>query len=292
MPRSLAAPSGRSIGTSLGILAVATFALAGCQVSDGEQHTDPQAFTWTGDIKAPGTMNIRNLNGAIEVRPSTDAQVHITAATTWRRGDPKKDVQYNVVTEGNDITVCAIWGRGTCSANDYKSKANFRLFGSKGDVSVKFTVLVPTGVKVNAITINGSVDALATAPVFAHTTNGGVKVGTAVGPVDAETVNGSVDARMTTLGEGGAARAVTVNGSASLYIPDNAAGSVELSNVNGSLGSDFALAGSSKHEMNGTLGAGGRSIEVKTVNGSAYLRRINADGTVGAPTGAATVPKP
>lgn len=260
---------------------LSTVALAACSVDIGDTQTDPNAFSWSGPMKAPGTINIRDLNGSIDVRPSTDDNVHITASTS-SRGDAKKVVEFQVVPSGNDVTVCAIWGRGTCSATEYKNKTSSGLFGSSS-VNVKFTLLVPTGVKVNAATVNGAVDVLATAPVYARSTNGSLKIGTAIGPVDAETVNGSVDARMTTIGGDGALRAVTVNGSANLFVPDNVSGTVSIRNANGTAGADFALTTSSKHALDGVLGAGGREIAVKSVNGSAFLRRLNADGTVGAP---------
>jgi hypothetical protein len=268
------------VPASLALLALT--GVSACNVGDGTPQENANAWTWTGELKAPGTINIRNLNGSIEVRPSTDNAVHITAATRWRTGNPEKDVSFQAIREGTDVTVCAIWGRGSCSAERVKSKTSFNLFGNKNDVNVKFTVMVPTGVKVNALTVNGSVDALSTAPVIARTANGSIKVGTSVGPVDAETVNGDVDARMTTINGEGIIRAATVNGTATLFVPGDVAGRVEISNMNGSVGTDFALGGDeSKHNISGVLGAGGREIKVATVNGNAYLRRLNADGTPG-----------
>jgi DUF4097 and DUF4098 domain-containing protein YvlB len=160
---------------------------------------------------------------------------------------------------------------------------------------VKFTVYVPTGVKVDAYTMNGGVSVLATAPVKAHTTNGNVKVGTAVGPVESSSVNGSVDARMTTLSGDGPVKVGTVNGTASAYLPTDFTGAVHVSTANGSVGSDFAVTASgsqSRNEVDGTIGSGGRRVEVESVNGGAWLRRLNADGTVAGAGSSKVMEKP
>jgi hypothetical protein len=269
------------------LLVLGALAAAGCW--HGPQHVDHNAWAWNGALAAPGELHLRNLNGAIEVKPATDGNVSVTAETRWRRGDPKRDINFVVASSGNDVTVCAVWGRGTCTATSYRTRANsffgalFR--GGATDATVKFTVYVPTGVRVDASTMNGGVTVLSTAPVRAHTTNGNIKVGTAVGPVEASTVNGNVDARMTTLGGDGPVKVGTVNGSASAYLPANFEGAVHVATMNGRTDSDFAVTvegGKSRDAIDGTIGAGGRKVDVQSVNGSASLRRLNADGTVAA----------
>ncbi len=103
--------------------------------------------------------------------------------------------------------------------------------------------------------------------------------------MNAESVNGSVDIRMTTIGDTGAVRAVTKNGSAVAYVPEITDGSIEASTLNGRIGSDFGgLAPSNsraQRRFGTTIGAGARTYRVETLNGSAWLRLINADGTVG-----------
>jgi DUF4097 and DUF4098 domain-containing protein YvlB len=150
---------------------------------------------------------------------------------------------------------------------------------------VAFTVYVPTGVKVDAFTMNGSIGVAATAPVKARTINGTIKVATSVGPVDAETVNGDVDVRMTTLGADGPVRARSVNGSVAAYVPQKFDASVEVGSVLGSVSSDFAgaIAKDGDKTFTATLGNGGRKVDVGTVTGSAALHKLKADGTVAAP---------
>jgi hypothetical protein len=274
---------------AFGLLAAAVLSSWGCiNISSGAEQVDPAAFTWNAPVSAPSTVFVRNTNGPVEVQPATDGNVRVTAAVRWRRGDPKRDVKFEAVNGPNGPTICALWDGGTCTASGYHSSGNGlpgRLFGHGTDASVTFTVFVPTGVKVDIVTVNGSIGVAATAPVRARSVNGTIKVATAVGPVDAETVNGNVDVRMTTLGADGPVRARSVNGSASAYLPEKVDGAVELSSVLGGITSDFA-GGSftdDNKKFSATLGSGGREVNVGTVTGSAALHRLKADGTVSAP---------
>jgi hypothetical protein len=272
-----------------GLLTAAALSSWGCiNVSSGAEKVDPAAFTWNAPVSAPSTVFVRNTNGPVEVQPATGGNVSVTAAVRWRRGDPKRDIKFETVNGPNGPTICALWDGGTCSSSSYHSSGSGlpgRLFGHGTDASVTFTVFVPTGVKVDVITINGSIGVAATAPVTAHSVNGTIKVATSVGPVVAETVNGNVDVRMTTLGGDGPVRARSVNGSASAYLPEKLDGAVEMSSVLGGLTCDFAggVLSDGNKKLVATLGSGGRVIDVGTVTGSAALHKLKGDGTVSAP---------
>jgi hypothetical protein len=275
---------------AFGLLAVGAFSATACFTfsTSGPEKVDASAWTWNAPMSAPNTLYIRNANGPVEVQPSTDGNVRVTAAVRWKRGDPKRDLHFDAVNSGNNKVVCAIWGRGSCGVSDYHStsfSAKDRFLGHGTDASVTLTVYVPTGVRVDALTSNGSVGIAATAPVTVRTMNGTIKVATSVGPVDAETVNGDVDVRMTTLGADGPVRAHSVNGSVSAYLPEKFDGSVKMETVLGELVSDFGGTKSKDDSKNlsATIGAGGRSVDLGTVTGSAALHKLNANGTVTAP---------
>jgi len=279
-----------SFSPLIGILVVA--ATAGCG-SMRHERTDPKIWTWSGELKAPATLHLRNLNGEITVRPSPDSTVRVTASARWRRGNPKSDLKFNVVNAGSDVTVCVLWTSGVCTATEYSMNTDLwqKFFKARGtDATVGLTIFVPAGVRVDASTVNGSVNILATAPVKARTVNGSIKVGTAVGPVDAESLNGGVDIRMTTLDGPGAVRAATINGSASAFLPEKFDATVDIAATNGRAGSEFTIPGASvdggAKTLAGTVGTGGREVHITTINGSAWLRRLNADGSVGAGAGA------
>jgi hypothetical protein len=268
-------------------LALGTVALAGCDESQPEQ-TNPNAFSWSAPRGSATVLNVRNANGGVTVEPSADTVIRVRATTRWRGGDPTSAVHFEAVPEANAVTICAIWNKGSCSATDYASSKNGKgltVSLNKSDVTADFTVEAPAGMRVDVFTLNGAVMVRAAAPVKAHTLNGDVKVGTSVGPVDAETINGDVDVRMTTMGpDSGAVRAVSKHGTVVAYVPNIVNGVITASTLNGNLGTDFGgpigdVTGRSK-DFKATLGAGGREYVVSTLSGSAWLRQINADGTV------------
>ena len=276
--------------SALGLLIVGAVALNGCIINghDGPMQDDPAAFSWNAPISAPATVFVRNTNGSVEVRPSTDGNVRVTTDVKWHRGDPKKDLKFETQNGADGITICALWDGGQCSAAHYKSTADGvtkNLLNHGTDASVTFTVYVPTGVKVDVFTVNGSIGVAATAPVKAQTINGSIKVATSVGPVDGETVNGSVDIRMTTLSGDGPVRAHTITGVAAAYLPEKFDGSVEITSAIGGVSSDFPGTTSKDGDKKFTavLGTGSRTIDIATVTGSAELHKLKADGTVAAP---------
>lgn len=284
----------RNSASEFTAFALLALVATGCGVG-GMEHVDPNAFSWNAPMAAPGELHLRNMNGSVDVKPATGGNVTITAETRWHRGNPKKDVRFVTVPSGSDFTVCALWGKGTCTADNYNTSGNgvlHSLFsGGPGDETVNFTVFVPTGVKVDVFDLNGSVSVLATAPVKAKGINGNIKVGTSVGPVEATTINGSVDARMTTLSGDGPVKVETMNGNASAYVPATFDGAVHVATANGKAGSDFALTvaaggSSGSNSLDGTVGPGARRVDVTSVNGSAWLRKLNADGTVSGVTAA------
>jgi hypothetical protein len=263
------------------LLALGSLALAACR-HNREPREDPEAWAWQGELAAPGVLQIRNTLGSITVEPATDNMVRVVASTSWTRGDPRKDLQFRGVVSGNTITICAIWSRGECSAEEYNSRA--KRGSGRSDARVAFVVKVPAGVRVDAWTLSGDVTVRAAAPVKAASIDGDIKVGTSVGPVNAETLNGDVDIRMTTIGDTGAIRAVTKNGDAVAYVPEIADGRIDASTMHGEIGSDFGSMPISSQrigrKLETTLGAGSRTYTVQSLNGSAWLRLINADGSV------------
>jgi hypothetical protein len=262
-----------------GVITLAILASAACGNERGPEQNDPNLWTWSGAIAEPGVLHLRNINGAINVTPSPDGNVHVTASARWHRGDPKTDLKFQSVSSGGDVTVCVFWGDGTCTAKDYNTKAE--ILGKKGtDANVTLTVQVPARVRVDAVTVNGGIDVQATAPITAKTVNGSLKLATAVGPIDAENVNGSIDARMTTVGFPGPITVKAINGTASLFVPADVAGTFAVETMNGAAVSEFGGNAESNHKTTGTIGAGGREISVKSLNGRAELRKLNADGTV------------
>jgi hypothetical protein len=247
------------------------------------QHRD-QAFSWNG-VATPGmTVRVRDFNGDIDVEPSPDSMVRVTADISWRRGDPDRSLHFTGARDGNDIVVCAVWGDGTCTVTDYTSNFNF----SRGttDAKVHFKLQVPAGVRLELRGVNGNITAATSAPVEARTTNGDIRVVTAVGPVRGETTSGDVDLRMTSLTGSDSVIARSMNGDVFVYLPESAAATVDLATTNGAVSTEFQVLVTgepSRRRLQATLGSGTHPVRLRTLNGDASLRKLDAQGRSAAP---------
>jgi hypothetical protein len=253
--------------------------LAACSSSDGPLQERADAFQWSAHVPAGATLHLRNLNGGIEVAVGADDTVRVVADVAWRRGTPDEEIRFEGLRQGDDAVVCAIWGVGRCGVEDYAAKID--LSDHATDAKVRFRVTVPRGVRLDLKTVNGGVTAAAGAPVEARTINGDVTIATAVGPVRGETTNGSVDLRMSSLAGTDSIIARTLNGNAFVYLPEGIDAAVDLGVTSGSVSSDFPITVTgtpNRRALVGTLGAGGRGIRIRTLNGSAALRRLDAEG--------------
>ena len=240
--------------------------------SSSRDSADP--FEWSGPVGEGQVVEVRGVNGAVYVVPSDGDEVVIVAEKTARRSDPD-DVAIEVIEHADGVTVCAVYpsserGReNRCGPGD-----EYRNSVRNNDVSVEFRVEIPRGVRLDARTVNGEIEATElTADVDARTVNGDIEV-TTQGFARAETVNGSITAEMGRWMPVGAEFS-TVNGSIDLDLPDDVDADLDASWVNGSLESDlpFTVDGRiTRRSARGQLGDGGPDLEIKTVNGSIRIR--------------------
>jgi hypothetical protein len=264
---------------SVAIAAMALIAFAAPASAQHDRDDSAQydsSFTSKQSIAPGGTIRVENLNGGIDVVASDNGTTTVTAVKRWRRGDPSM-VRILVEPGKSGVTVCALWGEEK-NCDDHESHG---YNGNRhNDVSVDFTVHVAKGVKVDLNTVNGGVDVSgATASVTAETVNGRVEVAALGGPVNARTVNGSVHATIEHLVKSDEPLELeTVNGSVQLEAPSDLSADVDAETTNGGIQSDFPLTISSgmigKH-IHGTVGQGGRRVQLHTTNGSVKLRKLD-----------------
>ncbi len=267
------------------LLAAASLALLACsfEFSDdsGPLQTRDQAFAWSGVVRPGATVMVREMRGGIEVVPGTDDTVRITARTEWRSGDPDRTLHFSASPDADGVLVCAVWGDGSCTKDKYQANVKFGRRGGSTDAKVFFRVEVPAGVLLDLVTIDGDVVAAASAPVRARSMNGDVTVVTAVGPVRGETMNGSVDIRMTTIAGSDSVIATTLNGDAYVFLPAVLDAVVDMSVTSGSSTMEFPMTSTGRNDakhVQGVLGAGGRVVKIRSLNGSVALRRLDAEG--------------
>jgi len=233
-------------------------------------------FQWKRAMAAGKTLEIIGVNGPIEASGTGGREAEVTAVKRGRKSDPES-VRIEVVEYAGGVTICAVY------PNARRDEENECREGGKGrnntrnnDVQVTFTIKVPDGVNFIARTVNGEVVARRlSGEVEAHSVNGDITVET-TSYASATTVNGSIDAHVGSTDWTDDAEFETVNGSITIDLPASASMEVDASTVNGSMNTDFPLTIRGKwgpRRMSGTVGKGGRTLSLSTVNGSMSLRK-------------------
>ncbi len=233
-------------------------------------------FQWKRVLAAGKTIEIVGINGPIDASGTGGREVEVVAVKKARKSDPES-VRIEVVEYSDGVTICAVYPsarRG--EENECREGGKGRNNTRNNDVQVSWTIRVPQGVKFVGRTVNGSVVARGlTAEAEAHSVNGDITVET-TSFASATTVNGSIDAKMGSTDWNDDAEFETVNGGITVDLPASASMEVDASTVNGSMSTDFPLTIRGKwgpRRMSGTVGKGGRTLSLSTVNGSMNLRR-------------------
>lgn len=232
-------------------------------------------FEWRGTVLQGNAIEIKGVNGDITAQPAAGGEVEVSAIRTGRRSDPNS-VRLEVVQHGDGVTICALYPDAGNRSNECRPGSEGRMNVKDNDVNVAFTVRVPAGVRFVGRTVNGDVSAgPLTAPLSIRTVNGTAEFSTSAHG-EASTVNGSIKGDMGSALWDGELSFSTVNGSITLDLPADISADVRATTVNGDITTDFPLTVSgriTRRALNGTIGAGGRSLELETVNGSVKLNR-------------------
>lgn len=249
---------------------VATAALATAQQYSGGD------FKWRGAVASGATLEIKGVNGDVTAEPATSGEAEVIAVMRGRRSDPRQ-VRVEVVQHPGGVTFCALYpSRNPDKPNECAAGEGGRMNVQDNDVQVTFTVKVPPGVAYVARTVNGDVTAQSlNGPAHLRTVNGSATLSTSAHG-DAATVNGSVHATLGAADWNGELEFKTVNGSLTLDLPADVNAEVRAATVNGDISTDFPLTVSgrfSPRRLQGTIGAGGRTLALETVNGNIKLRR-------------------
>jgi hypothetical protein len=259
--------------------------LAGAQSND---------FRWAGDVARGRSIEIKGVNGGVKAELTSGNQVEVVATRTARRSDPNS-VSVQVVQEDGNVTICAVYPTPDRSFRRNRSRNSFgnrdnrdngpnecrpgdsgRMNVNDNDVRVDFTVKVPAGVRFLGKTVNGSITATGLrSDIDVETVNGKIALET-TGIGSASTVNGSIDA---SIGASAGTEPIefgTVNGSINLQLPKDLNANLRADMLNGGFESDFPLTVQSFRSRNrhivGTIGQGGRDLDLHTVNGRIRLQ--------------------
>jgi hypothetical protein len=239
-----------------------------------ETGAKQEDFHWSGNVAAGAAVEIKGVNGAIVATGAPSGEVDVTAVKKGRRSDPA-GVEIQVVEHAGGVTLCAVYP-SEGPPNECKPGEGGRMRVRDNDVNVEFRVRVPAGVRFVGRTVNGGITATRiAADAEAHTVNGGVELD-AAGTARAETVNGGITARLGRADWTGSLKLKTVNGGIELSVPAGLSADVKASTVNGDIETDFPLTVTgriTRRKLEGTIGGGGRLLEMETVNGGIELRQ-------------------
>jgi DUF4097 and DUF4098 domain-containing protein YvlB len=182
------------------------------------------------------------------------------------------------VPHDGGVTICAVYPPVNGRENECLPGGGGRNNTRDNDVAVDFTVRLPDGVNLGAHSVNGDVTVRdVSGEVHASTVNGDVDVSTR-GIAEASTVNGSIRASLGRADWTGTMSFSTVNGGITLDVPGSLAADIEAKTVNGSIDTDFPITVRGRfgsRTLRGTIGGGGRDLEIETVNGSIRLRKTS-----------------
>jgi DUF4097 and DUF4098 domain-containing protein YvlB len=240
-------------------------------------HMAAQDFNWRGRIAAGKRLEVKGINGDVRAVAASGGEAVVTANKRARRSDPE-DVKIEVVETDGSITICAVYPtpprarrENVCEPGD-----SWHSSTEDNDVKVDFQVQVPAGVEFNGQTVNGEMSAEGLgADVKASTVNGSVRV-TTTGLAEASTVNGSVYVQMGCANWTNELEFSTVNGDITIIFPAKLDTEIRASSVNGDMESDFPMTVTGRfgpRRWRGTIGQGGRSLSLSTVNGEIRLKK-------------------
>jgi hypothetical protein len=268
---------GRALAALLTVaVAVAPLAVmtGAAEAAKKSTKTSGDDFEWSGRIAAGKAIEIKGINGGIEVEPTTGTEVKVSAEKSAHKSDPES-VSIEVIEHEGGVTICAVYPTPNGERpNECQPGGGGHMSTRNNDVEVEFRVQVPAGVRFVGRTVNGDVRASGLkANAEAYTVNGSVRLSTS-GTARATTVNGSIDAEMG-LPAGDELEFESVNGGITLTMPGSSGANVSASTVNGDISTDFSLTVRGKfsqRSIRGTIGKGGPELKLNTVNGSIRLR--------------------
>jgi hypothetical protein len=256
-------------------------------------------FSWSGELGAGKRLSIRNIAGDIRVEATTGSSVSVTGLKRpGRRGDPG-DVEIRRVETGDGVTICVVYpgsrgGDGDCDGSGRREGGRWE----ENDTRVDFTIRLPAGVALGAMTVSGDVTGGGLrGPIEARSVSGDVRLSDVSGPtVEARTVSGDVElagvgadevTAETVSGDvefSGQIRPrgdydlKTLSGDVVLRIPKDASARIVGSTFSGEFSSSFPITTRAtsrytrQQRIDGTIGDGSARIRVESFSGDVAIR--------------------
>jgi Putative adhesin len=243
-------------------------ASSGCDIITADLKAKESAeWRKTYQLQPGGRVEISNVNGKIDVTPSSDDTVEVIA-TKIARGATAEAAK--AALEGIEITEEA--NSALIRIQTKVPRMNGIFHGSS---QVEYAVKVPPSAEVRFTTVNGGIEiAGLNGRVNAETTNGGIRARDVGGPIEASTTNGGVDVELTNVKEPGVKLECT-NGGIKLRLPQDAKANLSASITNGGIELQGMSAEQttqpSRRRLEARLNGGGPSIRLAGTNGGIHI---------------------
>jgi DUF4097 and DUF4098 domain-containing protein YvlB len=253
-----------------------------------EAATLSQRFEKTYPLRSGGDFQLRNVNGGVTIEAWDRDEVRVQAEKKVRAGsdeDAKKvmdQVHIDVSQTGGGLKVeTRLPKRGENGFLGW-------LTGNDVNIDVEYHVWVPRDAAVDAGSTNGGVRLTGTrgrarlestnggltaqkvtGDLTLETTNGSIRVEDSAGAVQASTTNGGIDVSLDDVPNGSDLSFETTNGGVKVQLPRDIRVSLDAATSNGSVASDFEVAGAgkSRRHVAGDINGGGGKLRVRTTNG-------------------------
>lgn len=244
-------------------LCAAAALVSGCDIAIGG-FSEQEREHWSKSYELPpgGRLELRNVNGLIDVQPAEGRTLEVSAEKTARANsvEAAKEalgrIRIDETASGDAVRIeTRVEGSG--------------MFTHSG-VSVRYSVRVPAGVEVDLQTTNGGIEA---AGVSARTrlraTNGGIRARDISGALEARTTNGGLDIDLARVADGGV-RLECTNGGIELRLPSDARAAIDARITNGGISTGalrLETIESSRRRLEATMNGGGPRIDISCTNG-------------------------
>jgi DUF4097 and DUF4098 domain-containing protein YvlB len=228
----------------------------GAAVAAAEQPYE-EYFDQTYAVSSTAAVSLENVNGDVSIDVWDHDEVRVQAVKKASSPELLAKLEIDVAASGDAVRI----------------DTDYQRTDEHGHRSVEYTLMVPRAARIQGVDlVNGNLTVSGVqGGVEADCVNGSMVIHDVAGAIDLESVNGSIEC---TAGSnlGDSVSLAAVNGTIDLHLAPGTSAHVNAETVNGKLSNDLGLevikgkyVGAT---MSGTIGGGGATVDLETVNGA------------------------